>query len=132
LIDGLRGGINWRLGGWHGYQGTDFEAVVDLGSVQQIQSIGAGFVQDIRAWIWMPVEVSYYISSDGENFNRVARILNTVANDDFTPVLRELSAPVNRRARFVKVKATNFGVIPQWHLGAGNDAYIFVDEIVIK
>jgi len=131
LIDGLRGGINWRLGGWHGYQGTDFEAVVDLGSEQPIRSIGAGFAQDIRAWIWMPTEVNYYVSNDGKSFNRVARILNTIAVDDYTPVLKELTARVNTRGRYVKVKASNFGVIPQWHLGAGGNAYIFVDEIVI-
>jgi len=132
LIDGLRGSKNWRLGGWHGYQGTDFEAIVDLGSVKPIKNISAGFVQDIRAWIWMPVEVFFYTSSDGETFNRVAHLNHDVETDDFVVHLKELSARVNTKARFVKVKATNFGTIPIWHLGAGGEAYIFIDEIIVN
>jgi len=35
-------------------------------------------------------------------------------------------------ARYVKVKAKNFGTLPNWHQGAGGDAFIFIDEITIK
>jgi hypothetical protein len=30
------------------------------------------------------------------------------------------------------VKAKNYGKIPAWHPGAGDNAYIFVDEIIIE
>ncbi len=36
------------------------------------------------------------------------------------------------KARFVRVKAANLGKIPAWHPGAGDDAFIFVDEIFIQ
>jgi hypothetical protein len=39
-------------------------------------------------------------------------------------------APV--KARYVRVRAHNFGKIPSWHLGAGGDPWIFVDEIFIR
>lgn len=132
LIDGLRGSENWRLGGWQGYTGTDFEAIVDLGKVQPIKYVAAGFVQEIRSWIWMPVDVSFYVSDDGEDFVRVAFVENTVPIDDYSYVVKDFGARINTKARFVKVKATNFGIIPQWHLGAGGDAYIFVDEIIVE
>jgi len=32
----------------------------------------------------------------------------------------------------VKVLATNFGIIPDWHLGEGGKAWLFVDEIIIE
>ena len=38
----------------------------------------------------------------------------------------------NNKARFVKIKAQNYGVCPQWHLGAGGTTWIFTDEIIIK
>jgi hypothetical protein len=132
LIDGLRGADNWRLGGWHGYQGTDFEAVVDLGKIMNIQYLGAGFVQDIRSWIWMPVDVAFYVSIDGTKFNRAAYIKTKTPSDDYSISRDDLGAKVNLKARYIKVKATNFGIIPEWHLGAGYDAYIFIDEIMIK
>ena len=37
-----------------------------------------------------------------------------------------------REIRFVKVKAKNIGLCPEWHPGAGNRGWLFVDEIVIN
>ena len=36
------------------------------------------------------------------------------------------------RARYIKVFAKNYGKLPDWHLGAGGQAWIFVDEITIN
>ena len=38
----------------------------------------------------------------------------------------------NLKARYIKIKAENYGVCPDWHLGAGGKTWIFVDEITIK
>jgi predicted alpha-1,2-mannosidase len=133
LIDGLRGAENWRLGGWQGYQGTDFEATVDLGSRKPIQFLEAGFVQDIRSWIWMPTDVTFFVSDDGKNFRNVGQIKNTIPTDDYSIQHHDLGIKLkNTTTRYVKVKATNFGTIPNWHLGAGGEAYIFIDEIIIR
>ncbi|HPE17178.1 MAG TPA: GH92 family glycosyl hydrolase [Tenuifilaceae bacterium] len=132
LIDGIRGAENWRLGGWQGYQDSDFEAVIDLGKTQPISYLAAGFVQDIRSWIWMPTEVYFYVSDDGKNFRQVAAVKNSVPSDDYTMVQKDLGKKVKANARFVKVHANNFGTIPKWHLGAGGEAFIFVDEVIIE
>ena len=44
LIDGIRGTTNWSGGAWQGYQGKDLVAVIDLGEVQQVSKVGAGFL----------------------------------------------------------------------------------------
>ena len=51
----------------------------------------------------------------------------TIQTRDF--VLR-LSEPV--AVRYVKVFAKNFGTIPSWHLGAGGEGFIFIDEIWVE
>jgi len=132
LIDGIRGPINWRLGNWQGYQGTDFIAVVDLGSIKPINNISTGFLQDARSWIWMPVSVEYYISDDGQNFQKVADLKNHIPDDDYSVVIHDFESKVNIKARYVKVEARNYGIIPEWHPGARGQAYIFVDEIIIR
>lgn len=132
LIDGLRGAANWRLGGWHGYQGTDFEAVIDLGSVKDIKYLAAGFVQDVRSWIVMPRDVIFLVSNDGEVYTQVAKIINHVSPDDYEMRYVDLSANVRTRGRYVRVEAGNFGKLPDWHLGAGGNAFIFIDEITIR
>ncbi len=132
LIDGLRGTTDFRLGSWQGYQGQNFEAVVDLGSNQSIKKIAAGFLQDIGSWIWMPTQVEYSVSPDGVDWTDVGMIKNTVSEKDYTPTIKDFTATVDNKCRYVRVKAKYYGVIPSWHLGAGGQSYIFIDEIVIE
>ena len=129
LIDGRRGGINWRTGGWQGYQGTDFEAVVDLRSVRHLSLLGAGFCQDARSWIWMPRDVTFAVSADGGTFADVARVATPVGERDLEVQVWNCEVPVDLDARYVRVRATTIGTIPEWHAGAGYPGFIFVDEL---
>ena len=129
LIDNTRGGLNWRTGGWQGYQDTDFEAVLDLLREQPLSVVGAGFCQDARSWIWMPRWVEFSVSSDGETFTKVGRLDTTVDEQDYQIQIWNAELPVDCTARYVKVYAKNIGTIPAWHPGAGYEGFIFVDEL---
>ncbi|AGY53257.1 Alpha-1 2-Mannosidase [Bacteroidales bacterium CF] len=133
LIDGLRGEKNFRLGGWQGYQDCDFEAIIDLGKPQTINKISAGFLQDVRSWIWMPQYVEFFTSSDGSEYKSFGRVENMVDIKDYEPTVQDLSKEAEaHNVRYVRIFAKNFGKLPEWHLGAGGDAYIFTDEISIN
>lgn len=133
IIDGLRGDREWRRGGWQGYQGQDFEAVVDLGREQDVHLLGAGFLQDTRSWILMPTQVVFAVSTDGKSFRDVATVDDPVAPDDYTVQVRDFARVIDPvKARYVRVRARNFGKLPAWHAGHGGDAFIFIDEITIR
>lgn len=138
LIDGIKGDVNWRKGGWQGYQKQDFECIIDLGSAKQVQEIKASFLQDTRAWIFFPTNVEFYSSSDGVEFTPFGlspSIKFNAATDNLDPSIetaRSFTKPIT--ARYIKVKAKNFGKLPSWHQGYGmngDDAFIFIDEIVV-
>ena len=129
LIDGTRGSINWRTGGWQGYQDTDFTAVLDLLQERPLSIVGAGFCQDARSWIWMPRYVEFSVSSDGVDFTPAGRVENPVSEEDLTVQTWDAELPVNCTARYVKIFAKNIGTIPSWHPGAGAPGFIFTDEV---
>jgi len=134
LLDGIYGSENWRKGDWQGYQTQDFEAVVDLQMKKNIQEISANFLQDTRAWIVMPTEVSFYVSNDNVTFQKVATIANTIPANDYEVQTKKLTEKLNTSGRYVKVIAKNFGKLPEWHQGFPFDgeAFIFIDEIEVK
>lgn len=133
IIDGLRGHIDWRMGGWQGYQSQDFEANVDLKTETEIKVVSVGFLQDTRSWILMPTQVEIYTSNDGNIFRLNATIHNKIPAADYAVQVKDFSSKLqNVKARYIKIKAKNFGVLPEWHQGAGGDAFIFVDEIEIN
>lgn len=134
LLDGILGTENWRKGDWQGYQSQDFEAVVDLKEVKNINEISARFLQDQRSWILMPTKVDYYISEDNVNFTYFGSVNNTLDPklEENTILNFTSNQTKGKKARYVKVIAKNFGKLPEWHQGAGGDAFIFIDEITIK
>lgn len=133
LIDGVFGNENWRKGDWQGYQGQDFEAVVDLTKMQNVTSFSARFLQDSRAWILMPTKVEFYTSEDNLNFKLAKTIDNTLdAKNTEVQVIDFKTVIPATKARFIKIKGYNYGKLPEWHQGFGGEAFIFIDEITIK
>jgi predicted alpha-1,2-mannosidase len=133
LIDGIRGTANWSGGAWQGYQGKDLVALVDLGEVQQVSKVGASFLQDIGSWIWMPSRLEVELSTDGKTFGPVISIANNVSEKREGAITREFATSIPpQSARYIRIRAVNFGKIPAWHPGSGGDAWIFADEIIIE
>lgn len=132
LIDQKEGSNNWRLGCWQGYWGNDVEAIIDLGSKKNINSVGGRFIQDQRAWIFMPLYVEYYISDDGENFTLLQKVDNTIDPKENGVIMRKFATDRPFSARYIKVKAVNRKTNPKWHLSPGEKSWLFTDEIEIN
>jgi len=132
IVDGLKGGNEYRTGDWQGYYATPFEATIDLGKSRTITNMSLGCIQDIRPWIWLPENVEFYTSSDGVTFELLEKVTHEVKEDDYEKqVHRFETTSMISNIRYVRVKANPRGVIPDWHLGAGFDRWTFVDEWTI-
>ena len=134
LIDGIHGDENWRKGNWQGFQKQDFDVSIDLKELQSISKFSATFLQDQGAWILLPIEVEYLISVDGIKYESVGKVTHQIAPNESHALVKnmELNIPTAKKARYLRVIAKNFGKLPSWHLGAGGDAHIFVDEIEVR
>ncbi|MBQ6072612.1 MAG: GH92 family glycosyl hydrolase [Bacteroidales bacterium] len=132
IVDGIRGTSNFRLGGWQGFQGCDLEAVIDLGEEKTLSRISAGFLQSTGSWIVLPRWVEFYTSEDGETFTQQCHQTHDVDPQDYTSQIHEFTQPVSVKARYVKVVAKSFGELPAWHLGAGGQSHIFIDEVTVN
>lgn len=130
LIDGIRGTVNYKLGGWQGYT-DDFEAIVDLEKMREISTVKVGFLQEIRSWIWYPSEMIVQVSEDGKTWTNYGIFKNPHSVMDEETEIDNFTIQKNVHTRYVKIYAKNFGIIPDWHLGAGSKAWIFIDEITI-
>lgn len=133
LVDGLKGSTNHRDGMWQGFQGDDLEITIDLGKVQEISSVTGSFFQRERSWIFLPTSMEVMISEDGENYSEAFTVRNEIdpkTEGAFTHDLN-VSFP-GQKARYIKLKAKNLGTCPSWHRGAGDDAWLFVDEVVVE
>lgn len=130
LIDNLRGRENYRIGGWQGFT-TDCEVVIDLRTIKPITQVGVGCLEEQRSWIFLPQGMEVYVSEDGKDyqlFGKRALVPSRVEGAH----IEDLTINGKADARFVKVVVKNYGKLPKWHLSAGEQSWLFIDEIWVK
>jgi hypothetical protein len=59
--------------------------------------------------------------------------MHSVSDNSSESIIKQfelkLKTPVE--ARYIKVRAENYGKCPEWHLGSGGISWLFFDEITI-
>ena len=132
LTDGLFGGASFQES-WIGWEGTDGDFIVDLGSTQKIRQVSTDFLHQIGAWILFPLKVTYSYSTDGEHFTPWS---TTEMPEERcgTVLFREVSAeaPQGIDARYIRIEVTGTKECPHWHYGVGHPSWFFIDEVTVK
>ena len=134
LIDGVIGTEDFRTGTWQGYFDSDLIAVVDLGKEKPIYNVKVSFLEDQRSWIFLPINVEIYTSTDGLNF---VKQTNWVFKEQYKKEevkIETVHISKLGKARYIKVIAKKLGELPKWHLGYKHNgrSWLFVDEIQIN
>jgi hypothetical protein len=81
----------------------------------------------------MPRQIIVEVSDDNKVFKQVYVGENFLPIEDLEVQVKNIEAKFTAvTARYVRVKALQYGKMPAWHEGAGGDTHIFVDEIVVK
>ena len=135
MVDNIFGTTNYRIGGWQGWQG-DMSAQVEMDNVQTVRTVGVDCLENMRSWIFFPRRVVVETSLDGKNWKPFGEMSNTQFapehNRQEESVQHTFAVNGNARAKYIRVRAENFGILPAWHVSAGQQAWLFADEIIIK
>lgn len=126
LTDGIVAQANaWNR--WVGTLGKDMDVTIDLNKITQFSKVKMQFYNAPDSWIYAPLEVSLFVSEDGMQWQEIdSKKINP------TKGLIDVEFKVKTASRFVKVIAKSIGKIPNNAQGAGNDAHLFCNEIIIE
>ena len=113
-----------------GFSGDDLEAVIDLGKSQRVSSAIVHSLSSGGSWVYPPKYAEVFISSDGKKFTSVGKSENFVTTTGTNGTVTVSFTPV--AARFIKILVKNIGIVPEGNRGAGNKAWLFVDEIEVN
>lgn len=120
-------------GAWQGFEGNDFDAVIDLGEKHFIGKISSSYLQSFPAWIWLPKNVEYSVSDDGKNFVSIGVITNDEPLNKEGGFTKKFELKIEPQfIRYIHIVAKNIGTCPSWHPGAGGKSWVFVDEVDIE
>lgn len=132
LVDGVYGTKKFDDGRWQGYHGNDIDIVIDLGEIKNLKSVSVNFLRNIPAYIFLPQEIILSISNDGKNFETVYSFKEELKNENETIIKNYKAEFENIKCKYIKLYAKNIGTCPDWHIGKGDKAWLFIDEITIE
>lgn len=132
LVDEESGSRNYADGYWLGFEKNDLLATIDLGKMTSISTISVGALQDSQSWIFFPKRVEISWSIDGKKYSDPIIRVPQKGKENTINIQRELFKFEEVRGRYFKIKVVNQKECPKWHQAAGSNAFLFVDEIVIK
>lgn len=132
LMDGITGSSDFRDGNWLGFEETDLEAEIDLGTKETVRSLSLNLLQDQRSWIFYPKEINVLTSTDGKSFESAFQTTFDVEEERESDIRKITVNMDGSPVRYLKITAKNQGTCPDWHQGAGGKAWVFVDEIIIQ
>ncbi len=133
LTDGKRGTLLHTDGHWLGFNGEHMTATVDLGESQVLNEVALGCLEVQNSWIFYPRSVEVLLSDDGVTFESAGQVEGMPGENRAGEHRRDFVIALgDRRARFVRVKATSLIDCPPWHRGKGGKVWLFVDELLVR
>ena len=72
-----------------------------------------------------------YVSEDDKNYVLFGETKVKQSRTD-DPHTKDLEVTGDSNPRYIKIKVLNYGQLPNWHLSAGEQAWLFIDEVWVK
>ncbi|MFM2392353.1 MAG: Beta-hexosaminidase precursor [Bacteroidota bacterium] len=129
LINGMQGKSNNFGSEWLGFEGKNLESVIDLQKNEEIETINLRFFSSPEQWIYPPKSVTIWLSQDGSKYNELPGF---VLKPSVDKIVRYDLPVAKTKAKYIKLKIENYGIIPIGKPGEGNGAWLFVDEIIVN
>jgi beta-galactosidase len=135
LMDGKTGDTTSVEKGWIGFNGTDLIADIELGETVKINQLKFNFLRWQQYWAFLPAEVTVQVSEDKVNFTTVYQEKPQI--DPSEKILDKKVFPHqvninNQQVKYIRLMAKSIKTCPEWHPGAGQKCWLFIDEISIE
>ena len=98
--------------------------------------IKIGFCHEPNDWVMWPKNILVSFSQDGVNYTEwqhaslpVYDGMDKMAGKGRVEARAKVKA---EKVKFIRVKAENYGTLPEWHPSAGEKAWIMVDEVEVE
>jgi hexosaminidase len=113
-----------------GFEGTDCEAIIDLGTNQTISNAVIHALNSGGSRVYPPKYAEVFISADGNSFTSIGKGENFENTVGTNGIIKVSFPPVS--TRYVKVLVKNLGSIPAGRPGVGEKPLMLVDEIEVN
>jgi len=131
LFDFEEGSTNFADGKWLGFSGNDLAFTTQVAAHETINNITVSCMESIGGWIIYPKRVRVLGRKGSGTFTELGRYEYRPTEIPTETTKKSFTVPVKLQQHTeLKVIVENIKKLPQWHPAAGEDSWLFVDEIL--
>ncbi len=128
LVDGIQNKMGMpKSSQFLGFWGDDVDVVIDLQEETDVNSILLHSFEQKASWIYRPESVKFMVGKNEKEFVELKEEIKISGASNLI-----YTQKVEKLTRFIKLSIKNIGLIPENNPGAGNNTWIFLDEIEVK
>ncbi len=128
VINDQKGTFSFGTNQWVGFD-TIAKAMVSFKANTHINTISIGYLSDPQSWIFPPQSVTVIINGDEKNKQI---IIIAVLKKNEAAKLEGLEIAINQKVTSISLEIENLAVIPEWHDGKDQKAWLFMDEWIFN
>jgi hypothetical protein len=133
IVDRQFGSVDIKDGKWLGFRGNDPEIAIQLKQHSNVSRIAIGLLSDPYYWIFPPREIAVLASIDGVKYSPIGNLNEETIQNKIKKGINRLEVPIQAaKTKYLKIVFTGPGVCPPDHPGEGEDAWLFIDEILVE
>ncbi len=133
LIDAKKGlAENFNDPAWLGFREKPFAALFYFDTKETIRSISISYNKSIQSYLMPPAEIEIWGGEEKDKMKLLKKLFpQQPAKEEVNMVRTEgIKADIGPSAfKYYKIIAKNVSVLPAWHPGKGDKAWVFIDEI---
>ena len=132
--------------GWTGFSGRDsVDITIELSRPATLQQLSVGFCHNADDWVFGPDSVEVQWSRNGFRYSpwqplKSARPITDEQHERHRVAMRYQFAPGKglfhkaeaHKVKYLRLRVHSRRVLPAWHIGAGQPAWLMIDEIDVK
>ena len=113
-----------------GYRGSNLQAIIDLGSVQSISSVVINAITTGGSRVYAPEVVEAHYSVNGQSYTPLGKTADMTSPMPGKGTFTISFPPVT--ARYIQIIVKPVMQIAEGKPGAGEPAWMFLDEIEVR
>jgi len=130
LVNKKKASLSYGNPAWVGFDSVAIAKVV-FNNKMMVKNIDIGFLCDPQSWIFPPSEITLYLNDSNNNSDKIITLVDGL--DSMVPsTMKNINIEINKEVNSLRIVITNLQHIPEWHEGAGNKAWLFMDEWIFN
>ena len=131
LVNGVQNETGQSLSNeFLGFKGADCELIIDFGATTSFREIVIHTFEQQGSYIYYPGGIDVWGSADGTSFSAFTAPVEIVKTSDRKKATIAYQSPQN--TRYLKLLIRNNGIIKEGLPGAGQKAWLWLDEIEVN